>query len=395
MAAALSSRERMLRAIRGEQPDYVPCCFMIFGALRGQCQDSFECVERQVELGLDAMLEIPARPLRVQSDHADLPGLPVRFHPEVAMREWREDRGGERYPTLCKVYRTPSGELSTQVNKTEDWPYGDHVPFLDDYLIPRSQEYLINTLDDLERLRYLLMPPSAEDIEAFQDAAREAKEFAEARSLLVWGGWGAVGDMATWLSGMQDLILRAVDEPAFVEALFDQIASWNQQRMEVVLDAGVDLFIRRGWYESCAFWSPQLYRRFIFPSLRKEVALAHERGAWFGYIMTTGTMSLLDMLLEAGVDVLIGVDPIQGGDTDLVALKEKTQGKMALWGGINGFLTVERGSREEVQEAVTHAVRILSPGGGFILSPVDNVRDTSPHAWDNVLALIETWKRIR
>ena len=93
--------------------------------------------------------------------------------------------------------------------------------------------------------------------------------------------------------------------------------------------------------------------------------------------------------------MLIGVDPIQGGDTDLVALKEKTRGKMALWGGVNSYLTVERGSREAVQEAVAHAVRILSPGGGFILSPVDNLLDTSPHARDNVLAMIEAWKRVR
>lgn len=160
MAAALTSRERTLRTIQGQQSDHVPCCFMLYDALRAECQDSFEFVERQLELGLDAMLEIPARYLRDQSDHADLTGLPVRLHPEVAVHEWREDRDGDLYPTSCKVYETPGGELSTRVNKTEDRLYGDHVPFLDDYLVPRSQEHLISTLDDLERLRYLLMPPA-------------------------------------------------------------------------------------------------------------------------------------------------------------------------------------------------------------------------------------------
>ena len=67
---------------------------------------------------------------------------------------------------------------------------------------------------------------------------------------------------------------------------------------------------------------------------------------------------------------------------------------MCLWGGVNGFLTVEMGTKTEVQEAVCNAIRTLAPGGGFILSPVDNVRDTSEHAWKNVRALIEAWKEV-
>ena len=79
---------------------------------------------------------------------------------------------------------------------------------------------------------------------------------------------------------------------------------------------------------------------------------------------------------------------------DMVALKEQVGGRMCLWGGVNGFVTMERGSEDEVQEAVRNAVRILGPGG-FILSPVDNVRDTSAHTWQNVRALIQAWKEIR
>jgi hypothetical protein len=34
-------------------------------------------------------------------------------------------------------------------------------------------------------------------------------------------------------------------------------------------------------------------------------------------------------------------------------------------------------------------------GGGFILSPVDNVRDDTPNAWKNTHKFIETWKKYR
>ena len=48
-----------------------------------------------------------------------------------------------------------------------------------------------------------------------------------------------------------------------------------------------------------------------------------------------------------------------------------------------------------MEEAVYQAIHTLGPGGGFILSPVDNIRDNSRPTWDNVDVLIQTWKKIR
>ena len=74
---------------------------------------------------------------------------------------------------------------------------------------------------------------------------------------------------------------------------------------------------RRAWYEGTDFWSPAFYEQFFVPILREEVRLAHEAGARYGYILTSGSMPLHDMLIDMGVDVLIGPDPVQGKGTDL------------------------------------------------------------------------------
>lgn len=393
--ASLSSRERMLLALDNAEPDYVPCCFMIFTALREQCADEFEFVQRQLELGLDAVVTLPAATPHQASEHSDMHGLPIRFHRDVLIREWREDAPNERYPLLHKEYITPAGKLHTIVRKTDDWIHGDHVPFLDDYLIPRSKKFLIATRRDLDALSYLLTPVTKEDIEWFRETSRLAKQFAGKHELLVVGGWGAGLEVACWLCGIENLIWLAIDEPDFVHQLVEFISRWNQQRMEIILDEGVDLFIRRGWYEHADFWSPRLFREFILPSLKKEATMAHQAGAKFGYIMTTSTMPLLDMLMEAGVDVLIGVDPVQGKGTDMRAIKQKVHDRMCLWGGVNGFITIERGTREQVKQAVYEAIDALAHGGGFILSPVDNVRDTSERTWENVMAFIEAWRERR
>ena len=373
----------------------MPLCFMIFSALRDRCRDHYEFVDAQLELGLDAVVDLSVVSPPIQSEHSDLYGLPVHFDTRVQVREWREDSAGREYPLLHKKYVTPSGAIKTVVRKTEDWPYGDHVPFFDDYLIPRSKEVLISDQSDLEHLEYLLISPSREEIDKFRETARHARKFADERGVMVTGGWGVGMDAACWMCGIENLMLAAIYTPEFVQKMAQLIAGWNQSRMQVFLDAGVDLFIRRGWYESADFWPPDLYRQFILPSLQEEVRIAHQAGAKFGYIMTTSTMPLLDILLESGIDVLIGVDPVQGKDTDLLELKRRLGGKICLWGGVNGFLSVEMGSREEIENAVETAISALSPGGGFILSPVDNIRDTSRDTWKNVQTMIDAWKGLR
>lgn len=389
---SMSSRDRMLAAIAREKPDHIPCAFMIFTALRGECESQVEYLGRQLELGLDAVVEVPYRGSSPSDLAADVPGLPVTVPPGVAVKRWVEEKEGRTI--LVKSYETPHGTLSTSVAKTRDWPHGDEVPIFDDYLIPRSEKFLVAGPKDLVPLRDLLRPPSPEELSAFREEAARMKRFAAERGLLTASGWGVGLEAGCWLCGIENLILAAMDDPGFVAELVALLGEWNRTRMEAVLDVGIDLFIRRGWYESTDFWSPDLFEQFVMPSLTAEARLAHEAGARFGYIMTSGVMPLADLVAAAGVDVLIGVDPVQGKGTDMRLLKGRLGRRVALWGGVNGFLTVELGSEAEVEAAVEAAIGILGPEG-FILSPVDNVRESTPAVWRNVRALVRAWQRLR
>ena len=55
-------------------------------------------------------------------------------------------------------------------------------------------------------------------------------------------------------------------------------------------------------------------------------------------------------------------------------------------------MTVELGTEEETAAAVRRALEVLGAGGGFILSPVDNVREDTENSRRNTRALIEAWK---
>jgi hypothetical protein len=382
----------MLAALNGKKPETVPCSFMLFNALKPESRDYLDFVKRQLDLGLDAYVQIPPRPMVVKNDYYNLHGLPVRYHPDVMVKEWKERQEGQTYPILVKEYHTPAGVLRAEVRQDDEWRWGDHLPFLDDYLVGRSNKFIVDSPDDLAALRYLLMPPTADEIEDFKNQSAPALAFAREHYLLVAGGWGVGADLIGWVYGLHRLPFAVFDDPDFVKELLDIIAVWNRSRMEVVLEAGVDLYIKRAWYENSDNFIPRHFREYIKPILEAESTLAHRYGAKFGIMMTSNCMALLEDIGEAGVDAIIGVDPEQW---DMAAARQRLGGKVCLWGGVNGHLTVELGKPESVRAEVRRAFEILGAGGGFILSPVDNVREYTPTSKANVAALVDEWRKQR
>jgi len=388
----MNSRERLLTAMGGGTPDHVPLSFMIFAALRGRTGGWRDFIETSLALGLDATVDLIEIAPEEPADTADARSVPVHFGPEVRVRQWREPAADGGYPLLHKEYETPAGTLRMSVEQTADWPYGDHVPFLDDFIEPRAREFPVRSEEHLAALEYLLASPDDRTIAVCREAWAEPRRLARERGLLVVGGRGVGFDSSAWLVGLVNAVLASRDRPEFLHAYLDVIERWNRRRMELVLDEGVDLFIRRGWYEGTSFWSPRLYREFLLPILKREAALVHQAGAKFGYILTVGSLQFVDMLVEAGVDVVLGVEDVQDHGMDFAALKAASRGRLALWGGVNGFVTIEEGRDEDVRRATEHALATLGPDG-FILSPVDNVRDTSEATWRKTLLFIDTWKR--
>jgi hypothetical protein len=362
---------------------------MLFKGLHERSKEYLDFIQTQLDMGLDAVVELPPRTPHLVSDTYNLHGLPVNFDPRVRVKEWKETTPGEDQPILVKEYLTPSGALRAEVRQTDDWRWGDHVPLFDDFIEPRSRKFLIETMDDLDPLRFLLSPPTPIEIQQFKKSVQTSLEFARQKGLLVAGGWGVGADTLGWLCGLTNMILLTRSQPQFIQTLLDLIAAWNRERMKVVLSEGIDLYIKRSWYENCDFWNPVHWKKFIQPILAKDADLAHQYGAKFGMIITSSAMPLIEPIIAAGVDVLIGVDP---REYDLSRVAQLAFGKLCLWGGVNGHITVERGTPEQVAQEVKHSLAVMKNNPGFILSPVDNIRELLPSVEKNIQILIKTWK---
>ena len=89
-SATSSSRQRMLAALDQQEPDHTPCSFMLYNALKATCRGYEEFILRQIELGLDPYVQLPARPPVVVNDYYNLHGLPVSY--DCGRRGRRVDR---------------------------------------------------------------------------------------------------------------------------------------------------------------------------------------------------------------------------------------------------------------------------------------------------------------
>jgi uroporphyrinogen-III decarboxylase len=391
--AAMNSRERLLTVLRYQEPDHVPLVFNPFGFVPPPhlaWSNQFEEAQAWLSIGADAWLDVAP---------------PIRYHPDVTTREWLETIPGERWPVMIKEYHTPAGVLRQEVYRTEDWvteewpqhKAGDEeLRLLDDYSVARYRRAPIQDEQDVERLKYLFHPLSDEAIAEFREGAYAVARRAEELGVMVTGMGINGGDAACWLCGAQGMIDLALEQPELFDALLDVIYERDRHAIEIMLDTPVDFILMRGYYQGTTFWSPRLFRRFFLPRIKRLVDIVHQAGRLFGYTMSVGVMPLLDAFVEMGVDANYLLDPIEGGGgqrIDLHKVKATWNGKVAVIGGINEPITLERGTREEIRQEVFDAVRILGPGGGLCLSPAEAIQPLT--TWESIEILMEAWREVR
>lgn len=387
----MNSRERFLGAVRCQPVDHPPLYLRLWSMGGGEdhfpfnWRDPVSRAQALLDLGVDDTLLLEP-PLGYTENYSvdRVPGV----ESEVALQA-PDQAAGSPYPVLRKQYRTPSGPVSLAVKRTGDWPYGENIPLFDDFNVARFIEAPVKSFQDLPGLRGLLGDPSPEQIAEFWRRARALRQEADRLGVALDGGWSALGDSAVWLCGMQSVLYWQMDQPALLEALLDILLEWELKRVDWLVQSGIDELVHMAWYEGTDFWTPRNYRRLLRPRLQQIIDRAHSAGIPFRYIITRGWKPLSRDFLEMGIDCLTGVDPVQD-KIDLAEAKRTLGGRICLMGGINAAVTLAQGGEPEVRQAVQEAMRILTPGGGFILYPVDNVFCEMP--WERVQLLIDQWK---
>jgi uroporphyrinogen decarboxylase len=341
----MNSRERVLTAISGREPDRVPVYLWLTPHLIEKLE-----VERGIQ-DYEEYLKMDIRFVDYQAmpEEKDHSAYTKDFHPETTIDNW----GCGTYPVgyfhFTKA-QCPMQHFST-INEVEDYPFPECWPM----------------------------------VEEMSTAVKDIQE----RNLLACSSY----EMGTFeqghaLMGMEELLRMMYINPEMVTILFDKISDIKARIAGAIVEAGVDILwigddigVQHG-----PVMDPELWREFLIPPLKKIINAARRVRTDIPVAYhTCGSIEwAIEGLIEAGVDILQSVQPEAN---DCALIKKKFGDRISFWGGAGSQSTMSGGTPGDVRNEVMHLIKTVGRGGGYICSPAHFLEPETP--LENIDAFME------
>ncbi len=332
----MTSTERVLAALRREEPDRIPHFeWIIDHRVRHAICPGSTTEEFTLRMGLDAILT-----------GADYEKTPIG--PGLARHEWG-------------MVMKDSGE--------------EHAV---------AVEHPIATMDDLRAYT----PPDPHAPGRYDSLERTVRRYKG--TLAIGVHLNDVFSIPRYLAGFETLMMAFAEEPELVVGLVDVSVNTNIEMAKEVAERGADFVFTGDDYASAdgPFISPAMFREFLYPGLKRVMGAFRDLGLPVIKHSDGDIRPLLDMILEAGIDCLDPIDPM--GGLDIGEFKQKYGDRIALKGNVNCAHTLALGSEKEVVEETLDVIRKAGEGGGLIVSSSNSIhRSVKP---GNYLAM---WNAIR
>ena len=326
------SRERMLTALRGEEPDRVPYC----------------------ELGIDRALT--QRLMGWGEPESQAANLEANIY---SVQEAKAIASFLKLDNINYVMRAP-----VYAHKS---PGQDGRLFYGEGMIATEAELAILQLPD----------PHNDTLYS------EAESFTRQKDEYACWFVTRIGIFPTMLSmGMENFSVSLFENRDFVEIVLDRYCDWTVTVAERVCKMGFDVFASTDdmAFNSAPFFSPTVFREVVLPRY-KRVA---EKITLPWIIHSDGNiLPFLDDLLNLGIS---GLHPVEKGAMDIRALKKRYGGRLCLLGNIDlNILGI--GTPQEVEAEVRGLIRDVGPGGGYIVTSGNSLAGYLKP--ENVIALSE------
>jgi uroporphyrinogen decarboxylase len=194
------------------------------------------------------------------------------------------------------------------------------------------------------------------------------------------GGHGClIWEIAYRMVGMENLLVYFHTEPDFVREVFRRIGDFHMGLARHFMEVGVrsvgfsdDLAMQSG-----PFFGPDILEEFFMPQYKRVFRFYNERDVIVGQHCDGNVLPLIDFFEEAGLDIL---NPVQVTANDLAAVRERTQGRICLHGGISN-VTITDGPPEAVEMEVWRHIWLLGREGGYFCC-VDHSMPAPDEHWD-------------
>ncbi len=373
----MTTRERLMTALRGGVPDRVPCFPSIIRWVR--FHHGCTCPRHQLkvaeEFGFDALINYGQYTWQsVSNDYVYAPGgysySATGLYGDLPQVDVELQIRNEESCVWCeRTFRTPGGDLHDVVQWARpNAGYGDGPN-------PHRMEPLVKNQADLEALRYLFPEPRQDLIDDIPLVLEEVGERALVAALDCThaGSWGMES------LGPEGMLIASVTDPVLLQSVCRLAQDVHLRNLQLMLEQGIQV-VYDSWFQCgpSVGWSPQTYREIFWPLVKEAVDLAHQYEAVYIYQDDGRMRDIIPLVVEAGVDVLGGLQPPDLGDVVLRETKEAYGDQVALLGGLDPVYTFDLGTVEIVQDKVRQAIADAAAGGGYVLGTGEAVAPETP-----------------
>jgi uroporphyrinogen decarboxylase len=184
-------------------------------------------------------------------------------------------------------------------------------------------------------------------------------------------------EKAYMLVGMENMMMYFLKEPGFAREVLHRIMDFQLGIAEHYVRLGVefarlgdDLGAQRG-----PLLGPRIVDQFLVPEYERLFRFYRERGVLIGFHSCGAVESAIETFVRLGVDVL---NPVQATANDLDGIRSRTQGRMALRGGVSSA-TIMDGPVERIAAEVRERIWQLGRDGGYFCCQDQDLPFPEPH----------------
>ncbi|MBN1836363.1 MAG: hypothetical protein JW820_10970, partial [Spirochaetales bacterium] len=212
----------------------------------------------------------------------------------------------------------------------------------------------------------------------------------------------ARGEQAMFVMGAADIafptfvpylplfLVTMADEPRLIERYMAATTEGMMTILRAQLELGVDGILgAEDWcFGGGPLVSPEMFRRFMAPHLKRIVDECHAHGVPYLKHLDGNTTVLLDILVdEVGIDGLHSIEPPAGMDIGWV--KNTYGDRITVLGNIDCAHLLSFGTPEQVVHAVKEIIRVASPGGGHVFASSNSIHSgVSPETFRTMVRAV-------
>jgi uroporphyrinogen decarboxylase len=332
----MNSRERVLAALSRQEPDRVPYC----------------------EIGIDRVVFSQVLGWRP----SERPSLAIDSGP-YTVEEHKAIAEALNLDNICYDLRPP-----IYVHKH---PGKDGRLYYD--------EGMIRSHADLP----LVQLPDPDDDALYAEASEFARQKGDYAACFVT----RIGIFNVMLSmGLQNFCLALYDNPRLVETLLDMYTCWTTAVAERACQMNFDVFVSTDdlAFNVAPYFSPAVFHDLVMPYHRRVA-----EKITLPWIMHTdgNALPLIEDILSLGIT---GLHPIEKGAMDIGDFKRTYGHRVCILGNVD-LNILGMGSPEDVECEVRELIRVVAPGGGYIVTSGNSL--ASYVRAENALALGNTVRK--